>query len=460
MNSNTRRDFLKKTAFAAAGISMGAGFPAIDVKGTVRGANDRIRMGAIGIGNRGSQLLEIYMKNPDIQVTALCDIYKPYLMRDKAAVNPRYFLPQGRPVPSMNEKLSKDVTLYHDYRKLLEDKNVDAVCIATPDHWHALQTIDAVDAGKDVYLEKPVSITLYEGRKIVEAARRTNRIVTVGYIRRYSEMYQKLPALIKSGKLGELSMISGHYYGNMTPGGIGNMQPETPPADFDWDTWLGPRAYRAYQYNIAPYMFRWWKDYSSQIANQGSHFLDIIQWLTGESAPVAVTATGSNHIIKDDRDIPENMDILYELASGRTIHFRVSETVSQPGLDYGYIELLGTKGSLYISDGGYKYFPTAPGQFQTWKPDASPEDVKIAWDWRDWTVDHFKDFVDCIRTRRTPLASIEQSFRSSSFALLANVALAMKQRIEWDPVNEKVINNKAANKLLHYEYRKPWKLNV
>ena len=456
--NETRRDFLKKTAIAAAGISIGANFPTIDVKGTIRGANDRIRLGAIGVGNRGEQLLDIYTQNPDIQLTALCDVYQPYLTRNRQAIDPRYFKPQGRPVPNMRTQLPKDLALYHDYRELLEDKNVDAVIIATPDHWHALQAIDAMNAGKDVYLEKPVSITLYEGRKIVEAAQRTKRIVTVGYVRRYCQMYQKLPELIKSGKIGELSLIDGYYYGNMTPDGIGNMQPETPPADFDWDLWLGPRKYRPYQYNMAPYMFRWWKDFSSQIANQGSHFLDIIQWLAGENAPVAVTAVGSNHLIKDDRNIPENIEILYELASGITVRFRVSETVAQPGLDYGYITLLGTKGSLYINDGGYKFFPSKPGQFQSWKLDTEPEDVKVRWGWNEWTADHFKDFVDCIRTRKTPLASIEQSFRSSSFALLANISLAVKQRIEWDPVKEQVINNNAANKLLHYDYRKPWKL--
>jgi predicted dehydrogenase len=457
--NKSRRGFIKKTAIAAAGISMGAGFPTIDVKGTIIGANDRIRMGAIGVGNRGSQLLEIYMRNPDIQLTALCDIYKPYLMRDRQAVHPRYFIPERRPVPTMGEKFSKDVARYHDYRKLLEDKNVDAVCIATPDHWHALQTIDAVNAGKDVYLEKPVSITINEGRKIVEAAQRTKRIVTVGYIRRYSGLYQKVYELVKSGKLGEITLIDGHFYGNMTPNGIGNMLPEDPPADFDWDMWLGPRKYRPYQYNIAPYMFRWFKDFSSQIANQGSHFLDVIQWLTGENAPVAITATGSNHFIKDDRDIPENIEILYELASGRTIHFRVSETVAQPGLEYGYITLIGTQGCLYIADNGYKFFPSRPGQFQTWTLDASPEDVSMPrTDWAEWGSDHFKDFVDCIRTGKTPKASIEQSFRSSSFALLANISLAVKQRIEWDPMKEQVTNYNAANQLLQYEYRKPWKL--
>jgi predicted dehydrogenase len=359
----------------------------------------------------------------------------------------------------MQEKLPGDVKRYHDYRELLEDKNVDAVCIATPDHWHALQTIDAVNAGKDVYLEKPVSITIHEGRKIVEAAERTKRIVTVGYVRRYAEHFQKLPEMINSGKIGEITLIDGHYYSNMSPEGIGNLQPETPPADFDWDMWLGPRKYRPYQYNIAPYMFRWFKDYSSQIANQGSHFLDVIHWLTGENAPVAITAAGSRHLIKDDRDIPENMEIIYELASGKMIRFRVSETVAQPGLDYGYVTLLGTKGSMYIGDTGCKIFPSRAGQFQTWKLETQAEEITVPRaDWDGWGVNHFKDFVDCVRTRKTPLASIEQSFRSTSFALLANISLSVKKRIEWDPIKEQITNDKAANDLLQYEYRKPWAL--
>ena len=174
---------------------------------------------------------------------------------------------------------------------------------------------------------------------------------------------------------------------------------------------------------------------------------------------MAITAVGSNHIIKDDRDIPENVEIIYELASGITIRFRVSETVAQPGTEYGYITLLGTKGSLHIADGGYKFYPSRPGQFQSWNLNAQPIEYEVPkLDWNEWGLNHVRDFVDCIRTGNTPLASIEGSFRSTSFALLANIALEMKQRLEWDPVKERFINNNAANKLLHYKYRKPWKL--
>jgi predicted dehydrogenase len=457
MNNESRRDFIKKSALTVAGISVGtAAFPNIDIKGTIIGANDKVRVGFIGVGNRGSQLLQAFMKVPDFKLAALCDIYQPYLMRKRESVDPRYLAAIENWIPRMGENFGSDVALYNDYRKMLEDKNVDAVCIATPDHWHALQAIDSVNAGKDVYLEKPVSMTLYEGRKIVEAVQHTQRVVTVGYVRRASGLFKKIPDMIKSGKLGEITMISSHYCSNMTPNGIGKMKPETPPANFDWNMWLGPRAYRNYQYNIAPYRFRWWKDYSSQIANNGSHYLDVIQWLIGENAPVAITAVGTNNFIKDDRTIPENMEITYEMASGKIIHFRVSETNNNSGLLYGSIALFGTKGSLYLDDSGYKLIPSTAGQFQSWKPEFEAEDYTPPRE--DATLAHVTDFIDCVKTRKTPVSSIEQSFRSSSFALLANIALEVKQRVEWDPVKERFTNSNAANKLLHYEYRKPWKL--
>lgn len=451
-NKTNRRDFLKKSTAAIAGLSF-AGFPTIDVKGSVLGANDRVRMGFIGVGNRGSQLLSSFMKLPEVQVTALCDVYKPYLLRNRSLVDPRFTVR----IPAMGENFGKEVALYSDYRKLLEDKNVDAVCIATPDHWHALQAIDSANAGKDIYLEKPVSMTIAEGRKIVDVVNRTKRVVSVGYVRRCSNLYKQLPEIIKSGTIGEVSMISSHYYSNMTPNGIGRMKPDTPPADFDWDMWLGPRAYREFQYNIAPYMFRWWKDYSSQIANNGSHYIDVVQWLIEENAPVAITAVGTNHIIKDDRTIPENMEVIFEFASGKIFRFRVCETTGTPGLEYGNIEISGTKGNIYISDQGYKLFPSMAGQFQDWKPTFEAKEYTAPRE--DMTLNHVQDFINCVKTRNTPASSIEQSYRSSSFALLANIALEVKQRIVWDPVAERITNCDKANELLQYEYRKPWKLD-
>ncbi|RPH99753.1 MAG: gfo/Idh/MocA family oxidoreductase, partial [Calditrichaeota bacterium] len=207
----TRRSFVKNSMAAAAVL----GAPAL-VSG--RNLNDKILMGFIGIGNRGSQLLNIFMTQPDVQVTALCDIYEPFLQRDRAQVDHRFSQSVDR-IPPMGESFPKSVKRYHDFRRLLDDKQVDAVCIATPDHWHALQTIAACRAGKDVYIEKPLSITLREGRRMVQVARETNRVVTVGIHRRASPIYQKLVAEILSGKIGHISVASAARINNMMPDG-------------------------------------------------------------------------------------------------------------------------------------------------------------------------------------------------------------------------------------------------
>ena len=165
-NTTNRRDFVLKTTLAAAGLSLGLNAGSAKSIHSA-GPNDKIRVGFIGVGNRGSQLLRLFMTQPDCEVAALCDLYEPYLLRDYAKVDKRYtegFLGKEGRIPKMGEKFSGKVTRYDDYRKLLEDKTIDAVCIATPDHWHAMQTIDAMKAGKDVYVEKPLTATIHEGR--------------------------------------------------------------------------------------------------------------------------------------------------------------------------------------------------------------------------------------------------------------------------------------------------------
>lgn len=191
---NSRREFLVKTSVAGSAVTFGLnGITANNPRPA--GANDKIRMGFIGVGNRGSQLLTLFMKQPDVQVVALCDIYEPYLMRDRSKVDKRYiegYLGKGGQVPEMNEGLGKEVKRCRDYRKLIEDKDIDAVCIAAPDHWHALITIHSMQAGKDVYVEKPLTQTIYEGRRMVEDQAKTKRVFAVGLNRRGSVVYQKL----------------------------------------------------------------------------------------------------------------------------------------------------------------------------------------------------------------------------------------------------------------------------
>jgi predicted dehydrogenase len=462
--NQTRRSFIAKTTLVTAGVSIGLN--AFSSSGNQRkiGANDKIRMGFIGIGNRGSQLLELFMQNKDVEIAALCDIYEPYLLRDRSKVDARYLATMAGQIPKMGEKFNSKPTLYNDYRKLLEDKTIDAVCIATPDHWHAIQMIEAVKAGKDVYVEKPLTQTIVEGRTMVNVWKASDRVVAVGLNRRGNQVYQKLAKEISSGKIGQVTTARAARVSNMFPNGIGKLKAEQPPKDLNWDMWLGPREYRPYQYNIAPYMFRWWSDYSSQMGNWGVHYMDAIRWMMGEVAPVAISAHGGKYVLDHDGDIPDTMQVTYEFASKKMISFSIFEASSGEILPYGELEIRGTKGTVYAGQDGYRVIPAKKGQFQSWNPMIEQEEFSLPEQYlSDGSSSYstgtlIRNFLDCIKTREVPMCSLEDGHRSTSFAHLANIALATQTRLQWDPEKERFTNSEEANKMLHYEYRKPWKI--
>ena len=452
-----RRAFLKQSAMTAAALTAAS-------YNRILGANERIRVGFIGVGNRGSQLMLNFMDNADAEIAALCDVYKPYTSRDRSDVNKRW-LSIGK-VPRMGEKFPQKPEQYTDFRKMLEEKSIDAVCIATPDHWHAIQTIQSIDAGKDVFVEKPLTITINEGRAMVNAEKNSDRIVQVGLNRRGSSIYQNLAPKVQQGLIGKVLTARAYRISNMYPDGIGNLAPEEPPTDFDWDMWLGPRKFRPYQYNIAPYFFRWWQSYSSQMGNWGVHYMDVIRWLMGEQAPSAVTAHGGKYVLTDDRTIPDTMEVSFEFKSGAVVQFHIYEGTSGSGVPGGEVELNGTKGTLIASQNGYKINPAWPGQFQDWKQLVEPQeetlksqaahgDLNIK---ENSTGNLIRNFLDCVKSRKQPLCSLEDGHRSTTFAHLANISLEMGKRIEWDAENERITNSHDANKLLHYDYREPWTL--
>ena len=459
----TRREFIAKTGMVSAGVALGASSLTASAYNRISGANDKINAGFIGVGNRGSQLMEIFMKQPDVNIAALCDTYEPYMFRDRIKVHPRYLELGGR-IPQMGETFPVKPVLYSDFRKLLENKDIDAVVIATPDHWHAIQMINAVNAGKDVYVEKPLTITLQEGRAMVNAQAETKRVVTVGLNRRGSKVYQKLVNEVHGGKIGRISVGMAHRIDNMFPDGIGKMKPEDPPRDLNWDMWLGPRAFRPYQYNIHPYKFRWWKDYSSQMGNWGVHYMDAIRWLMGETAPVAISTHGGKYFVDDDRTIPDTMQVTFEFGSGAIVTFCTYEASSGNMFRYGEIEIRGTLGTVNADERGYRIYPSRNGQFQTYKHTLQAEEFDLKGSplddgtSGDNAANLIRNFLDCIKSRQTPVCPIEEGHRSTSFAHLANIALEVKERLQWDPQKEKFTNNEKANSLLHYEYRKPWKL--
>ncbi len=438
----SRRSFNKAALASAAAFS--AHQTAVSYART-GGANEKIRVGFLGVANRGCQDIDAFKKQPDVEIAALCDV-------------------DQKTLGMAREKYGNDSTfLAEDFRKVYERNDIDAIVIATPDHWHAIQTVEACKAGKDVYVEKPVSVTVVEGRKMVEAARKYERIVQVGIHRRSGEIYKALAAKDIDDFIGKVTVVRCSHMSNMYPDGIGKMKPETPPAGLNWDLWLGPRAEQAYQPNIAPYKFRWWVDYSSQIANNGVHFIDIFRQLLKEKAPTDVCAMGGNFAVNDDRTIPDTMHVSWLFPSGRLLEFSHFEANSNPIMAVpAYIEFRGTKGTLYVNDGRYLIKPEQPGQFQAKGVRMEPIEESGGPGQRNLAITdlHARNFLDCMRSRELPATDIEEGHRSTTMSLIANISLALRERLRWDAEKEQFPGNDRANSLLHYEYRAPWKLEV
>jgi predicted dehydrogenase len=424
----------------------------------------KVRFGFIGVGNRGTLLMNNFRKNEDCEVVALCDVYKPYLTRNPDDIDEEY--KEIGKVPPMGEELG-DVATYTDHKELLADENVDAVVIATPDHWHAIQTIDAFRAGKDVFVEKPLTITIREGQRMVEEQKKSGLVAGCCLNRRGSSIYRKMVDQVQGGKLGDIKAAYAAHNSVMFPNGIGNQSPADPPANLDWDTWVGPRPERPYQYNLAPYFFRWWSDFSSQMGNWGVHYMDVIRWMTDQLGPVAVTAVGSKTTVNDDRTIPDTMAVLFEMPNGMIIHFDVNEASGANRVQGGEVMLCGTKGTLRVNQNKYSITPTKPGQFQKWDPMLEEESGEVGGDAaygdlgikEDSTQNLIDDFIQCCQTRKTPLCPLEEAHRSTTFAHLANISLKLGKRIEWDPQAETITNIPEANDMLHYEYRDGYSLD-
>jgi predicted dehydrogenase len=446
MNGYSRRRFTQ--AVAAAGLS--TAFSNM----RILNANDRVRLGFIGVGNRGDQVLDAFLSHQDAEVVAVCDIHQPYVdfASKKAGTSPRQF---------------------KDYRKLLELKDVDAVVICTPDHWHALQMIQSCQAGKDVYVEKPLSLCVYEGRKMVEAASRNQRVTQVGIHRRSSPFCREAAEIVRRGDLGKITAVRAFHIQNEWPRGIGNPPDEDPPTGFDWDAWLGPAPRVRYNRNRTFYRFRWFYDYSGgQLTNFGVHYLDMIQWALGQNAPLAVTAMGAKSAIEDNREIPDTLEVLWMFPGNILVNFTQINTNAGPGgLNDPEIEFRGTKGTLYVRGNGYEIVPDSlsPNELTARtpvnramerayrsgsKPVIEPRKAQGSAD----TAYHARNFLDCVKSRKPCNCDIETGHRSTSTTLIGNIAHKTRSYLEWDARTEKFTNNQAANRYLRYEYRAPYKL--
>ncbi len=436
-----RRAFLKRGSMAFLGAGAAAKFSTIPH--TVLGANEKIVVGAIGTGRMGRSNIRDFIENKEIEMAAVCDVCKPHL---KQALD----MTGGR------------AAAYGDFRRIIERKDIDVVINSTPDHWHALPTILACDAGKDVYVEKPISHNVYEGRKMVEFARRNNCIVQVGTQQRSGAHFQRAVKFVQSGRLGKISMVKCWNFGNEYPGGIGITHDSVPPADLDWDMWLGPAPkvpYNSNRWIALPGKgwpsFRWFWDYAGgMLTDWGTHLIDIVHWAMNVDSPLAVSACGGKNYIQDNRDTPDTIEANYEYPG--FIMTYTNTILNSNGFDgHGYgIQFYGTNGTLYLDRSGYKVEP----QVKTENGERIEMMGGVESEGSEQHKAHVRNFIDCLKSRKLPNSDIETGHYSTVAPHLGNIAFRTKERIEWDAKNERITNSEKANSMLKREYRYPWKL--
>jgi len=423
-----RRRFLGMTAKGVAGALAVGTVPISGRAWAGVSPNERIRLALVGCGGMGNRHLESLVKSPRCEVAAVCDVYVP---RYEAAAR------------KVAETTGKTPEGYQDYRRVLDRKDIDAIFCATPDHWHALVTIHGCQAWKDVYVEKPVSTTVVEGRAMVEAARRYGRVVQVGTQQRSLRLFQDAVGVVRNGVLGEVT-LAGAWVG--VNGGTGYETPAPVPEGLDWDLWLGPAPWVPFS-NERFGAFRAFHDYANgELTNWGVHLLDVVHWGIGKDRPLNVQAVGGNYRRMAGSDDYETIDALFEF-EGCTVTWEQRHQNSYAGKGYG-MKFQGTAGRLLIDRGSFVVEPASLGV---------PEQHETGDPWID--VDsHHNNFFDCIQTRARPNADIEQAHRSTTTCLLAAIALDCRRKLSWDGSAERFVHDEQANRYLSRPYRAPWRL--
>jgi predicted dehydrogenase len=401
----TRRGFIADStrSAVAAGLTLSAAS-----WNKVLGANERVRLGVIGTGLRGGDVMSVFQKYPEVDVVALSDCYTQHL----------------------NQALQKTegkAKTYSDYRALLDSKDVDAVLIATPDHWHTRMAIDAVHAGKDVYVEKPLTYTIEEGHTIIKAVRASNCVFQVGLQQRSGTHYHDAKRnIVDAGKLGKVTLVRTWWHGNAYHLRKPNFTEK--PAGLDWKAFLGPLKYREFN----AHQFYNWRAYldfgGGQITDLFTHWIDVVHWYMGEDLPVSATAAGGVYHYKDGRTAPDTIHIQLEYAGGWIATF---EATLVPGARGEGIEFNGTEGRLQIDRSGYTYQKQSPRRATPVEPITQQRAAATL------EAEHVKGFLECIKSRKTPASDVISGHRSAVASHLGKIAYIKKQRITFDPASER-----------------------
>lgn len=452
-----RRDFLSTTGkIAAAGATVWSALhPAVHIaRGAAVNANDKIVVGLIGCGGMGNYDLDDFMRVPEVAVAALCDIDESHLNDTATKVDKKY--------------KSKPKT-HVDYRELLDNKDIDVVIIGTPDHWHAIPFINACLAGKDVYCEKPISHNILEGRAMVKAAHEKKRVTQIGTQQRSGEHFKKAVEIVKSGKLGRITMTKTWNLSNEAPYGFGRPSDEPhAPSGVDYDRWLGPAPLRPFNPLRFHYQWRWFFDYASgMIGDWNVHLQDIIQWGMGVTAHKSVNAAGGKFAIDDLRDTPDTMVVTYEFDSAQGPFVQVYEMrkANEHGIggNPGHgMQFHGTDATLYIDRDGFEVIPEKDGGGgDPRKRKDRTAAIKSGGSDQHWP--HVQDFIRCFKSRERCICDVETGNAITRSCHLGNISYKLGRKIFWNAADETIVHkdgrvDSEATALLGREYRKGYEL--
>lgn len=398
------------------------------------GANESVNLTVIGLGGRGVDHINFLARVPGAHIAAVCDVNQAAAERAAALVE---------------KNSGRKPKTYADMRRVFEDKDIQAVTMATPNHWHALGTVWACQAGKDVYVEKPACHNVYEGGKMVEAARRYNRMVQVGSQSRSMPFRRQAIDLLRAGIIGDIYMAKGNCFKRRKS--IGKAAVEPVPAGIDWDQFLGPAPMRPFTMNRFKYNWHWfWDTGNGDIGNQGAHELDFARWALGKNMPRAVSCTGGKFAYDDDQETPNTQLATFDYGTQQLVFdVRGLPTPPEEAVMIGDI-IYGTEGFMAADWAGFRVFKGDDKQpVQEFKVDA-----KDAYD----TAPHLDNFVKAVRSRRREdlNAEVAEGVASANLAHLANISYRVGRRLQFD--GAKFGTDAKANALLTREYRKPYSL--
>jgi predicted dehydrogenase len=430
----SRRHFLRASTRTAAAAGVAASFPSLFLNRTLAATGENpselVRVGVIGTGGRGRDNMKAIIKN----VVAVCDVDKGHAAEAKQIADKANGI---------------NCTAYSDYRKLLDDKGIDAVLISTPDHWHALASIHACMAGKDVYCEKPLTLVVSEGRAMVQAARKYNRILQCGSQQRSDKKFRLACELVRNGRIGRVPTIRVGI-----PGVNWTSDPLTPdaepPAELDYDKWLGPAPFRKYNKQRVHYYFRFFWNYSGgQMTNWGAHHLDIVQWALGmdESGPQEIS--GFARFDKNKRfETPSWFEInyTYKHPNHKAIH-PVKHTRVVCGMSHRIgVTFEGEDGLIYVNR----------GVIEANSPDILTETLKASDERLIVSDNHYQNWLSAIKTRQKPICDVETGHRSATVCHLGSIAARLDRTFQWDPAKEQIAGDAEASSMLTYKYRDPY----